>query len=183
MNNADTEQQESQDSVMDSAKPPMPRAPRPQMNQKANARATGAAVPSHQQGPGQGRPSSTKAAASSSFFAPRQKTIAPTASLPNAHPPASSRSDDARAAHATANRREAGIAIPTNNPNPSASVPPPRTHGATNRPPLPSLQNAPSGSIPRAGVPNGLTPAASTNRKSENSITKHLRWSASIQVN
>ena len=205
-NNADTEQQESLDSVMDSAKPPVPHERPPQMNQEANTRATGAAVPSHQQGPGQGRPSPTKAAASSSFFAPRQKpsattkttTAAPTASMPSA-PPASSKSDDAWEAHATANRREAGIAIPTNNPNigrhgptnnlaaprhhgagnriqgpghlfnSSASVPPPRTHGTTNRQPFPPRQNAPGGSIPRAGVPNGLAPATNNSNRPQSS--------------
>ena len=196
----DTEQQESQDSVMDSAPPRVP-APQPQMNHEVNARAADAAVSSHQQGPGQGRPSPTKVAASSSFFAPRQKpsattkttTAASTPIMPSASP-ALSRSDDAWEAHATANRREAGIAIPTNNPNNrrpgpfknpsaprdhgagnriersghfynfSATAPPPRTHGTTNRPPFPLRQNATGGSIPRAGVSNGLAPAASTNR-------------------
>ena len=178
--NADNDHQESQ----------------PQPNKNDSARASTSAAPVHQQAPGQGQQSSTGNASSSSFV-PRQKSAA---AVPVAAAPAmqsASLGHDLWEAHATANRREAGIAIPTNalneghpalatnplamhgnesRPNSSnhlihfsAPSQPPRTHGAVIGPPFPAHKNT-QGPRPNATGRNaGLAPAASTNRPAQSS--------------
>ncbi len=178
--NADNDDQESQ----------------PQPNRNDSARASAFAAPVHQKAPGQGQQSPTGNASSSSF-APRQKSAA---SAPVAAAPAmqsASLGHDLWEAHASANRREAGIAIPTNalnkgrpalatNPlarhgnesrpnssnhlfHSSAPIQPPRAHGTVIGPPFPVHQNT-QGPRPNASGRNaGLAPAASTNRPAQSS--------------
>jgi len=184
VSNADNDHQESQ----------------PQPNKNDSARASTSAAPVHQQAPGQGQQSSTgnaSSSSSSSSFVPRQKSAA---AVPVAAAPAMqsvSLGHDLWEAHATANRREAGIAIPTNalnkghpalatnplamhrnesRPNSSnhlihfsAPTQRPRTHGTVIGPPFPAHNNT-QGPRPNATGRNaGLAPAASTNRPAQSS--------------
>ena len=159
----------------------------PQPNKNDSARTSASAAPVHQQAPGQGQQSST-GNASSSFFAPRQKSAAvvPVAAAPVMQ--SASLGHDLWEAHATANRREAGIAIPTNALNkgrPALATNPLAMHGNERRPNRSNHLIHSSAPIqpPRAhgtviDLPNatcttghnaGLAPTASANRPAQSS--------------